>query len=325
MFSEERRLASAAYKGGQLNEAVDLCQRGVARTQAIEDHDEHWRLRSILALCICEQGNFREAIEILEGVPAGKSVSIETRARVLNQKGFCLSRSGNFAKAKECLDAATSLAIESKSREILSEVQINRSTLFFFLAKYDEVETCGRLALEIGEELKLPLVRASACASIGKSLMYRDRQADAIPWFERALVLYQEEGASGYADIMRGELGCCHFALQENDRAFEYFNRALQASRESAAFASLHIDLANMGCLLLRRREVAAAISHFQEALQIARNLGDEISVSKWLHNLAAAYSQMGNPALSEGFQREAKQVGERVNLARACVTTELI
>ena len=247
-----------------------------------------------------------------------EEVPVETRARVLNQKGFALSRSGDFFAAKEALGAALCLGMVEGSRALVAECEINRSTLFLYLGKYDEVESAARVALEIGEAENLPLIQASACASVGKSHMYRNRQADAILWFERALTIYEKEGHTAYADIMRSELGCCHFALHDDDKASEYFTHALKVSREAGALASLHIDLANMGALHLRRGEYAAAISHFQEALQIARKLGDGISVSKWLQNLALTYSQMGNPGLSAGFQREAEEVEKRVNEARA-------
>jgi tetratricopeptide (TPR) repeat protein len=318
MPSEGRRLASAAYKSERLGEAVELCQRGIARAEGNGDQEEFWRLRVLLSLCLCAKGEFAGSIALLEAVPISEEVSTETRARVPNQKGYGLSRSGNFVGAKEALDAARSLATDAGSPAAVAEIEINRCTLFFYLARYDEVEVCGRKALEIGEELKLPMIQASACAGIGKSYMYRERPADAIPWFERAMALYEKEGATAYADIMRSEMGCCYFALHEDDKAFEYFTHALQVSRESGALASLHIDLANMGCLHLRRGEFAAGISHFQEALQIARKLGDEISVSKWLQNLALAYSQMGNPAVSASFQKQAEEVAKSVEVARA-------
>jgi tetratricopeptide (TPR) repeat protein len=322
MFSDERRHAAAAYKRGQLGEAVNLCERGIARTQSNGEQEESWRLRILLSQCLCYLGDFAKAIGVLEDAPVTEDLSGETRARVLNQKAFGLSRGGNFAGTREALEAASGLATTVNSHVLNGEIEINRSTLFFYLGKYDEVETCARAALQIGTEKNLPMIEASACAAMGKSHMYRERQADAIPWFERALTIYEKEGVTFYADIMRSELGCCHFALYEDDKAFEYFTHALRVSREAGALASLHIDLANMGCLHLRRGECAAAISHFQEAIQIARKLGDEISVSKWLRNLALAYSRMGNPALSAGFQKQADDVTKSVETARARAAT---
>jgi tetratricopeptide (TPR) repeat protein len=319
-MSSERWAALAAFRAGRLAEAVGFCKGGIERAQVRNEQDECWSLRILLAMCLCSQGDFAGSLTLLETTPISENVSTETRARILNQKGFAFSRSGNFAAAKEALDCAHGLAATSALSALIAEIEINRCTLSFYLAKYQDVETHARAALEIGERENLRLIEASACAGVGKSAMYRGRQADAIPWFERALAIYEREGASSYAEIMRSELGCCHFALGRDDKAFGYFIYALQTSRESGALASLHIDLANMGCLHLHRGEYAAAISHFQEALQIARDLGDSISVSKWLGNLALTYSHMGNPALAANFQRQADMAAAEVEKARAAV-----
>ncbi len=315
--SRERSLALLAFRAGRFGQAIEVCRRAIERTQRQGD-DECWRLRIVLSRCLSESGDFAGAIELLESVEFGEGVSVETRARILNQKAFCLSRGGKFAAARQALDQASALTSPDSSQELRGEIEMNRCTLFFYLAEYDEVETCARAALQIGEEEKLPFTEANGCSGIGKSYMYRDRQAEAIPWYERALAICEKEGATFYADAMRSELGCCHLAVKEYEKAEGYFARALKTSRESGALASLHIDLANMGCVHLGRREFAPAIAHFQEALEIARKLGDSISVSKWLGNLALTYTRMGNPMLAKGFQLEAARVSEQVAAARA-------
>jgi len=316
--SAERSSADLAFREGRLADAADVCQRGIERTHTQGKEDECWLLRILLSRCVSFMGDFPGSVALLETGSVGNGVSVETRARILNQRAFGLSRGGKFSDARAALDEASGLAAECGSAALEAEIEISRSTLFFYLAKYDEVETCARVAFQIAEEENLPMIEGSACAGMGKSAMYRNRQADAIPWFERAMNVYEKEGATFYADIMRGELGCCHFALQEYDKASGYFERALQASRASGALASLHIDLANLGNLHLCRGEFAAAVSHFQEGLEIARSLGDRISVSKWLDNLALAYTSIGNPNLAKNYQLEAERISEQVAAARA-------
>jgi len=317
MSSDAVQRATTAYKLGNLAEAAEICKQAMESADGPRDREELCRLRILLSQCLCAQGHFAEAVAVLEATPHLEEVAVEMSARLLNQKGFALSRAGQFAAAKATLDEALSLASNASSPRVTGEIQINRSTLFFYLAKYGEVETCARAALQIGEQHNLPLIEASGCAGVAKSAMYTDRHAEAIPWFARAMAIYEKEGAGFYANIMRSELGCCHFALHENDKAFDYFTQALKASRESGALASLHIDLANMGALHLRRGEYAAALSHFQEAIEIARKLGDSISIAKWLNNLAQTYSQMGNPTLAKSYELEAAQINESVTTAR--------
>jgi tetratricopeptide (TPR) repeat protein len=310
----------AAYQLGNIEKAVSICRTGIAEAKSRNNEVQVFRLRVLLSQCHWAKGEYEEALLLTQSSAQDSVDKADPRAKVqlLNQRGFMFTQLGRFAEARVTLEEALRLAGAFDLLEVVGQIEISRATLFFCLCDYESVEACGRSALAIAEKVQSTDIEASACAAMGKSAMYCNRQADAIPWFERALALYEKEDASAYADIMRSEMGCCHFALGRDDKASAYFIRALQASREAGAQASLHIDLANMGCLHLRRGEYAAAISHFQEALQIARKLGDSISVSKWLGNLALTYSHMGNPALAASFQKQADTTASEVEKARA-------
>jgi tetratricopeptide (TPR) repeat protein len=67
--------------------------------------------------------------------------------------------------------------------------------------------------------------------------------------------------------------------------------------------------LADIGGVYLSRGEYTAAISYYRRALELARQLGDQLSVSKWLRNLCQSYSLLGNPALARGFEIEAEKL----------------
>jgi tetratricopeptide (TPR) repeat protein len=230
----ERAAAQSAYRAGRLREAADICRQGIERACAQGEREESWLLRILLSQCLCYQGDFSGAVAILERPPRNDAVSVSNRARILRQKGFALSMAGQFADAKMALDQALDLAA-TEPPSLRAEVELVRVTLFFYLAKYDEVERCARIALEIGEQQGMPLIEASACAGMGKSAMYTARHAEAIPWFERAMAIYDREGVTAYADMMRSEIGCCHFALGQDEQASGYFVHCLKASRNSSA------------------------------------------------------------------------------------------
>src|SRR5579862_3273923 len=146
MSSDAVQRATTAYKLGNLTEASDICKQAIESVGGQSGHDELCRLRILLSQCLCAQGDFLGAVAVLDATPHIESVAVETRARVLNQKGFALSRAGQFAAAKAALDEALSLASDASSPRVLGEIQINRSTLFFYLGQYGEVETCARAA-----------------------------------------------------------------------------------------------------------------------------------------------------------------------------------
>src|SRR5271168_601971 len=104
MFDFHRSDALVAFKAGKLDECADLCRRGIALAESQREDDQRWRLLAQLSLCLSFQGQFTEAVAILEDQPFSDAVSSETRARILNQKGHVLSRAGKFQQAKEVLD-----------------------------------------------------------------------------------------------------------------------------------------------------------------------------------------------------------------------------
>ena len=136
MASDERPLAIAAYKRGEQRQAVDLCESGIDRAQAQRNHEECWHLRILLSQCLCFLGDFAKSLAVFEATPITEDVSVETRARVLNQKPFGLSRSGDFAEAKEAL---------SDQREFTCSYCRDRDQSFYSLLLSLQIRRSGSL------------------------------------------------------------------------------------------------------------------------------------------------------------------------------------
>ena len=147
--------------------------------------------------------------------------------------------------------------------------------------------------------------------------MYRREDAKAISRFEEALAIFERLDARFYCAIVQGELGTCYTYLGQTDKALELLERTAAIFQANGALAHYQVSLADIGNVYLYRREFLTAISYYQQALDLARQLGDQLSVAKWLRNLAQAYSHLGNPALAQGFEDEAKQINDRVAVER--------
>jgi|HubBroStandDraft_2_1064218.scaffolds.fasta_scaffold35202_3 tetratricopeptide (TPR) repeat protein len=320
MSDSHLQAGEAAYKLGNIENAASICRAGIAEAQSAKDEVQVLRLRTLLSQCHWVKGEYEAALLLTEPSSSDSPGMLDphTKAQLLNQRGFAFTQLGRFAEAREMLEEALRLAATSGFFQVISHIEINRATLFFYLCDYESVETCGRSALAIAVEFRFAEVEASASAAIGKSLMYRQRWAEAVPWYERSVEVFARNGFDYYAMSMRADLGACHFALYEDEKADRLFTQALQNSRDVGALARYHIDLANMGCLHLRRGEHRAALDHFQEAVDIARKLGDSISTVKWLCNLTLTHSCMGNPDLAAVCENEAMRIQRRVVQARA-------
>jgi len=310
--------ASSALQRGEYKECIALCANGISNAQAEGNETEVWWFRCLRAQGLGMQGLFGEALSALGTEEVRHHLDANVRVQVMAQRAFYLARLGNYLQAKNVLEQAASVAKAESNEKLLAEVQLNRMTLFFYLAEYESMEECAEAALAVAQEESLHSIEAGACSGLGKSSMVRRRFREAIPWYERARMLFAAEGLPVDAMRMGSDLGCCYLGLGELDKAMELFTEALRFSEATGARACMHHDRANIGCVYLQRCEYGTALSHFQKALEIASELGDQISMGKWLRNLSLTYKGMGDPMQAIACELEAESVNRRVAQARA-------
>jgi len=318
METDEIAAASAAFRRGAFDECVTISNRAIESPEMRGNPPAFWWFRCIMAQCLGMQGRFAEALDLVEVNKLTTGLESALLGQLLIQKSFYLSRIGNYLQARDVLQEAADLADETGQLSLRCEVEINQMTLAFYMADHEGMERRARSALSLSLQHGLPLVEARACSGIGKSFMLKGEFAEAITWYERSRGRFVDAGLSFEADGILSELGCCYYGLKEDDRALQYYEQALQSSLEARAMPTYQIDLANIGNIYLRRGEFSAAILNYQKAVEIARELGDWISVAKWLGNLAHAYSVMGNALLAENFELQAEQAQRKVAQARA-------
>jgi tetratricopeptide (TPR) repeat protein len=322
-MSEQQRnvgAATAALNRGDVNSCIEIATRGIRDAGAKGRKTDAWWFRCLLAQCLGLQGRFQEALSWIDGDESDLQLGPDFRARLMIQRAFYLAQIGNYVLAKATLDRVESLAEAGGNRGILSDIHLGKMTLFFYLADYDQMENSARCALLAAGEDRSALTEAWAASGIGKSFMVRSHFREAIKWYESAHAIFLRENLPFDAAQMRSELGCCYHGIGDDQKALECFSESLKACLDADAAPGCQINLANIGNIYLGRGEYAAAISKYQEALEIARKLGDTISVSKWLRNLALTYSQMGNPGLAASFQKQADMTAADVEKARAAV-----
>src|SRR6266853_217831 len=136
----EKRIqaAQAAYRLGNMENAISICRAGIAEAQSMQDQV---RLRVLLSLCLWVKGGYEEALS-LTGLPDSSALSDPlAKSRLLNQRGFVFTQLGRFAEARTAIEEALRLATASNLLEVVGEIEVNRGTLFFYLRDYEFVET----------------------------------------------------------------------------------------------------------------------------------------------------------------------------------------
>ena len=186
-----------------------------------------------------------------------------------------------------------------------------------FVGSYNSADESLRSALEPASSGSNDLLQGLIVSGLGKNLMFQSEYAAAIPRFEEALAIFEKLEYPLYTAIMWSELANCYLHLDDPDKALELLEKSERVFSECGATPNYQVCLANIGNIYLYRREFATAISYYRRALELARELGDQLSMGKWLQNLAQAWSDLGNPALARGFESEAKVVNDRLAAER--------
>ena len=124
-------------------------------------------------------------------------------------------------------------------------------------------------------------------------------------------------------------MGTCYLHLGETANALELLEESAAAFQANGSLSSYQVSLADIGNLYFVRIEYVKAISYYQRALELARQLGDRLSVSKWLKNLGWCLPSAWQPRICEeirsrsGFAQQGTDGGAQTWRSRSSLARE--
>lgn len=316
---EEARLA---HRCGNLKEALDLSEEGLlADGSAKLPPRVRFDLFVLKSNCLNSLGRWQEALVALESASQACEMDSEALVRLKMHRGYLMGSLAKYADCWSLLSQAERVAREHNLSALLAETLWRKGIISIFVGEYDRADESLRSALELVSLKGDDILSGLIVAGLAKNLMFRSEYTAAIPRFEEALATFSKLGYPFYSAIVWSELANCYLHLSDPDKALELFEKSERVFLECGATPNYQVCLANIGNVYRYRREFATAISYYQRALELARELGDQLSMGKWLRNLAQAWFEIGNPALAQGFESEAKVVNDRLEIERQRAT----
>lgn len=303
--------ANLAHRRGDFKHALELCERGLASCTVEASPKLRYELFVLKSHCLSALGRWGEAPGALEAAAQLGKLDVEADARLLMHRAYLMGSLARYAECWTLLNQAERAARELNLPMLLAEILWRRGIMSIFVGDHNAADKCLSSALGIAFTENNRQLQGLILAGLAKNTMYRSEFSAAIPRFEEALVAFESLKDTFYCAILWCELGNCYLYTEEAEKALEFFRKAERVFLESGAMPNYQVCLANIGNVYHHRREFLTAISYYQRALELARELGDQLSIGKWLHNLAEAYANLGNPALAKEFEDEAKLVKE--------------
>lgn len=271
---------------------------------------ERYELRVLKSHCLSALGNWNEAVAVLDSIELD-NVDQEAQVRLTMHKGYLMGSLARYAECWTLLYKAEKGSQELGTRQLRGEVLWRRGMISIFARQHESAESNLTGAMEIARSQKDRHLEALVTAGLAKNLMYQRAYVRAISQFEDALKIFVELGAGFYSATVGGELGTCYLHLGETAKALELLEGSAAAFQANGSMSNYQVSLADIGGVYFARGQYVKAISYYQRAMELARQLGDRLSVSKWLRNLADAYVRLGSPELASKFEVEAELLGE--------------
>ena len=312
-FVEQTRFL---YRQGNPKEALDLSERALLEPNSELSPGDRHELLILKSHSLNALGRWEEALGALDCAGLASDMDAADKARLAMHRGYLMGSLARYAECWILLHEAERAAREFGLPMVLAEVLWRRGMISIFAGEFNGAD-CLCSALEIASAEKNRQLQGLAIAGLAKNLMYRREYSRAVTRFEEALKIFEELGAPFYSAVVQGELGTCYLHLGETEKALSLLERTAEIFLANGSLSNYQVCLADIGGVYLRRGEFLTAISYYQKALALARQLGDQLSVAKWLRNLVQAYSHLGSPALARGFEIEADQINRGLDEER--------
>lgn len=287
---------------GDLDAAWSAAELNIQRLGDVES-SELWGFRFVHSEVMRIRGRIEQALDYLESLPSPSSEDLENCIAFKMHRGYCAGLLSRFGVGHKLLAEAKETSVNAKLLALIGDIQLRQAMVFFLQRKFDAADETYREVLELSKQVGGWYLHAAAHAGIGKVLMIQDHHREAIPWFEKAYKINEEQGVWYQTARLSSELAVCYLGLGDPDKSLEFFQRAERVMLQIGAIPNYQVCVANIGNVYLYRGEYGTAIEHYQRALAMAREIKDPVSIGKWTHNLNIAYSRLKEQTERQGSE----------------------
>lgn len=251
----------------------------------------------------------RSLIQYLEGymlvdLPAalaGANAVVETadaggqpvsRLRARRVKAQCLSYANRFGDSLGVLDDAAAIAQQFQDRRELALVNMTRLHALARLGRFDEAVEAGESArqdlLECGE----PISSAKADVNLGVVQRMRDRPAESLAHFDRAMPLFADQPMiTAQIQSNRAE---ALLDLHDFDSAEAAFRGALVLFKSINSHRAAAIVEGNLADMMGRQGRFASALQHFEDARRRIEHEGSPGDAARLAGEVAEVQLELG-------------------------------
>lgn len=308
ILNDEFRATQDLLSTERYDLALPKAEDGLSRAERTGNSAFKWRFRLLKAEILVGQRKKKEALSLLDGYgepPAGVQWA-ESRGRSFLLRGAALYLSGRYSDAQDWLARAAEAAKVAGSASLSAEVALRRGAVLAKISHPQEARAVFDEVIAASTQMHNTYLEANAAGNIGRLLQVESRNDDAIPWFERARLLFSGLGATESIARMTENMGYCYFRLGDYDNALSHLEEAQKVFAKTGNREEQQLIIGDIGDIFYEDGDYKAALDAYQRALDIARLIHNDVKIADWLGNLATTSMELDDWNAAERFNQEA-------------------
>ncbi len=315
------RLCGELNKIGQLAEALETGQEGLALCQQTGDRKGEGGCLNNLGVTYLHRGNYGLALEHFKQSLQIKEEIGDNRSGIANNLvniGVIYLNQGDYPRAIEYVQRSLQIRQAIGDRAGVAGSLGNIGTIHLnqgdFPKALEYYQQCRKIFEELGDQIGV----ANSTRIIGEIYQNQGNYHKALEQFHQSLKI--SEKISDHIGIVSSYqfIGSVFESQGDNIRALEYYHKSLTKSEEIGSSTSIASALGNLANIYSAQKDHARALDYYRRCLQIQVEMGERPGEASTYLNLGETLlTQKDYSGALEYFQR-GLQIFEEINdLAR--------
>lgn len=295
----------AHYQKGRLLLKQNKLDEAMREADAGMQAEPSWRFRILKADIFVARNDGNAAKKVLAFAEAPSDPELLARLRM--DQGWAEYLGSNYASAEALLKDAGRAAKPLNLPSLEATIGVRLGVVDMQQGQTEAAENTLRRVIEISAAND-PYLQATGMANLGLLFLNTFQLEEAIYWFTKASVVFQQLGSKASYFVTIGNLGSCYQRLGDADKALAYFQEAETHAREIGDHYGEQIWIGDSGSVLYDRDDLQGARKKFEQALQIAQthDKNEKDLTGWWYYSLATVSIDLGEYEKAEAYNKEA-------------------
>jgi tetratricopeptide (TPR) repeat protein len=256
-----------------------------------QDHSAYAAVANSLANMLIKTGELDEAMELAEKALAKTSLdNLQDRAGILGTMGLIEHKRGEYRRALNLFEQLYETSAQLKDDNRKSIALHNRAMALTSLGQYDQAKSCYEEGLKIAQKLGDVIAQAQTLNNIGDLLRQLDRYDDAIEVLNQAIKLRERLGDDrGVANCL-GNIASAYTRQGKFAEAKSIYEQILAIFQRIGDKPSEVTTIFNLGRIAQDLSDFAETERLYRQAITIATECGLEPERAGGLWKLASLY-----------------------------------